>query len=182
MKAKTVLLLLLFLPYLVWLIAILIMGMPFDSILNTLIEGFSFVYAFGIIFWGIPYTTFVIGMFFWSRNKSAKEIYSALSESPLLLALITLAEFVVLFLFLGLTSADRSSLLDLVGGFFNIIVYSLMAMIGIFIYGYAFIFVGRVVYRTFERLKWIKDEETISSNASSINGESSMNHFKGSGD
>jgi hypothetical protein len=165
MKAKTVLLLLLFLPYLIWLITIPAMGMPFDSVVNTFLAGFSFVYAFGIIFWGIPYTTFVIGMLIWSINKSAKEIYSALSQSPLSLALITLTESVILFfvlLFSGLISGERSPILDVIGGLFNIIIYALIAMIGIFIYGYAFVFLGRAVYRTFERLKWIKDEEAVS--------------------
>src|SRR5512142_1670387 len=98
MKAKTFLLVLLFLPYLLWLITVPMTAISSDSVIGKLLVGFSFIYVFGILFWGIPYTTFVIGMLFWSRNRSAKQIYSALSQSPLSLALLTLAEFVILFL------------------------------------------------------------------------------------
>src|SRR6266508_1494527 len=142
MKRKTLLLLLLFLPYLIWLAAIPFIGLPFDSVLHTLTAGFSIVYTFGIIFWGIPYTTLVIGLSFWSKNKSAKELYDVLAQSPLLLAWITLAEFLLVYLSVGLfgsltglTSGSQLSLLELAGGFFSIIAYALMAMFGIFIYG-----------------------------------------------
>jgi hypothetical protein len=161
MKSKRALLLLLGLPYLVWLAAIPFVGLPFDSVSNTLITGFSIVYAFGILFWGIPYTTFVLGVLLWSRCKSATELFGVLSQSPLMLALITLAEFLLVFLASALFPSSRSSILDFVGGFFNTLVYSLMAMFGIFIYGYAFVFLSKQVFRAFVRLKWITDEEGI---------------------
>ncbi len=171
MRPKTLLTLLLFLPYLIWLVAILFMGLPFDSILYTLVAGLSIVYAFGIVFWGIPYTTLVIGILFWSRGKSAQELYDVLSRSPILLAWITLAEFILAYLILvlfGISNAltlelgHQVELLELAGGFFGSIFYAFMAMVGIFIYGYMFVFLSKAVYKAFESRNWLKDEGDIS--------------------
>jgi hypothetical protein len=158
MNRKTLLLVLLGLPYLIWLVAIPLSGMQSDSVVFSLASGLSFVYLFGIIFWGIPYTTLVIGMLFWSRNKSAKEVYNGLSQFPLWLALVALVEFLIVFLYWELTSGNQVSLLEFVEGFFGTIGYSLMAMFGIFIYGYAFVFVSKGIYRVVERQNWFKDQ------------------------
>ncbi len=174
---------LLFLPYLLWLIAVPMTAILSASVVSKLLVGFSFIYAFGILFWGIPYTTFVIGMLFWSRNRSTKEIYSALSQSPLSLAFLTLAEFVILFLIIFLgerVSGEPSPIVNFIGGLFYIVIYWFMAMIGIFVYGYAFVFLGKAVYRKFEDLKWIKEEEVISSEIPSRGAESFMKHSKDS--
>lgn len=166
MRPKTLLILLLFMPYLIWLVAIQFTGLPFDSVLHTLSAGFSIVYGLGIIFWGIPYTTFVVGILFWSRGKSAKELYDVLSRSPVLLAWITLAEFVIAYLILVLVGVSQAyslgvgrqlDILELLGGFFGSIFYAFMAMFGIFIYGYIFVFLAKGVYRAFERWNWLKD-------------------------
>jgi hypothetical protein len=159
MKAKTLLLLLLFLPYLIWAIAIPFVALPTKSTLLGIVTGFSIVYTFGIVFWGIPYTILIISVLFWSRKKSAKEVYAALSQSPLWLALITVVEFLVVYLYLVLTSEIRFSPLEDLG---NLVVYSFVAMFAIFIYGYAVVFLSKSVYRVFERRKWIRDEEGIS--------------------
>jgi hypothetical protein len=161
MKSKRLLLLLLCLPYVLWLVAIPFIGLPFDSASHTLIAGFSIVYTFGILFWGVPYTTFVLGFLLWSRHKSAKEIYVALSQSPLSLALIILAEFLFAFAVSSLVPDSQLSLQDFIGGFFNTIAYSLMAMFGIFIYGYVFVFLSKYVFRAFVQLKWVIGEEGI---------------------
>jgi glucan phosphoethanolaminetransferase (alkaline phosphatase superfamily) len=175
MKPKTLLLALLFLPYLIWTIAIPFMALPTTSTLQGIVTGFSIVYTFGIVFWGIPYTILVIGVLFWSRKKSAKEVYAVLSQSPLWLALITVVELLIVYLYWVLTSKIRFSPVEDLG---NLVVYSFVAMFAIFIYGYAFVFLSKGVYRAFERLKWIKDEEGISHDASSSDIESSMRNFK----
>jgi glucan phosphoethanolaminetransferase (alkaline phosphatase superfamily) len=177
MKPKTLLLSLLFLPYLIWAIAIPFMALPTKSILQGIVIGFSIVYTFGIIFWGIPYTILIIGVLFWSRKRSAKEIYGILSQLPLGLALITVAELLVVFLYLGLNSEIRFSLLEDLG---NLVVYSFTAMFTIFIYGYIFVFLSKGVYKVFEHLQWIKNEAGISQDTSSYSSESSTNNLKGS--
>ncbi len=156
MKPKTLLLLLLFLPYLIWVIAIPFVALPTKSTLQGIITGFSIVYTLAIVFWGIPYTVLVIGVLFWSRKKSAKEVYAILSQSPLWLALLTVAELLIVYLYWVLTSEIRFSPLEDLG---NLLVYSFVAMFVIFIYGYAFVFLSKAVYRAFERRKWLKDEE-----------------------
>ena len=168
MYRKTLLLLLVGLPYLIWLVAIPLSGMQSDSVIFSLTSGLSFVYLFGIIFWGIPYTTLVIGILWWSRNKSAKKVYNVFSQSPLWLALVTLVEFLIVFLYWELTSGNQASLLEFVEGFFGTIGYSLMAMFGIFIYGYVFVFVSKGIYQVVERQKWFKDEEEITPETSRV--------------
>jgi hypothetical protein len=156
MKPKTLLLLLLFLPYLIWVIAIPFVVLPTKSTLQGIITGFSIVYTLGIVFWGIPYTVLVIGVLFWSRKKSTKEVYAVLSQSPLWLALIMVVELLIVYLYWVLNSEIGFSPLEDLG---NLLVYSFVAMFAIFIYGYAFVFLSKVVYRAFERRKWLKDEE-----------------------
>ncbi len=135
------------------------MALPTKSILQGIVNGFSIVYTLGIVFWGIPYTFFVIGVLFWSRKKSAKEVYEVLSQSPLWLALLTVVELLIVYLYWILTSEIRFSPLEDLG---NLVVYSFVAMFAIFIYGYTFVFLSKGVYRVFEHRKWIKDEEEVS--------------------
>jgi hypothetical protein len=175
MKPKILLIVLLFMPYLIWAIAIPLMALPTKSVLQGIVNTFSIVYTFGIVFWGIPYTIFVIGVLFWSRNKSAKEVYAVLSQSPLWLALITVAELLIAYLYLVVTSEIQFSPLEDLG---NLVVYSFVAMFAIFIYGYAFVFLSKSVYRAFEHLKWINDEEGISQETSSFDTESSTSNFE----
>jgi len=179
MKSKTLLLSLLFLPYLIWAVAIPFMALPTKSILQGIVTGFSIVYTLGIVFWGIPYTVLVIGVLFWSRKKSAKEIYAVLSQSPLWLALITVAELLIVYLYWVVTSEVRFSPLEDLG---SLVVYSFVAMFAIFIYGYIFVFLSKGIYKAFERLKWIKDDGGISQDTSSYSPGSSTSNFKSSED
>ena len=161
MKSRRLFLLLVGLPYVIWLLVTPLIGLPFDSVSTTLIAGFSIVYSFGILFWGIPYTTFAFGFLLWSRHKSAKEIFAALSQSPLVLALITLVEFIMVFAVFVLFLSSRPPALDLIADFSNTVAYALMAMFGIFMYGYAFVFLSKFLFRALVRLKWVIDEEGI---------------------
>jgi len=179
MKPKTLLLTLLFLPYLIWVIALPFMALPTKSTVLGILTVFSIVYTFGVIFWGIPYTILVIAVLFWSRKKSAKDVYAVLSQSPLWLALITVAELLIVYLYEVLTSEIRFSPLEDLG---NLVVYSFVAMFAILIYGYVFVFLSKGIYRAFERRKWIKDEEGISQDSSSFDIESPSSNFKGSED
>jgi hypothetical protein len=165
MKPKTFLILSLFLPYLFWIMTLLLMALPTNSTIQEIVIGFSFFYSFGILFWGVPYTTLVIGIILWSRKKSAKEVYRVLAQSPLWLALITLGEFLLVFFYSALTSDPPT---DFTRGFVNTIVYSCIAIFGIFIYGYTFVFLGEGLYSAFERRKWIRTEEGNSPDASSL--------------
>ena len=177
MKPKPVLLTLLFLPYLIWVLAVPFITMRLDSTLQSIIAMFSIVYTIGIVFWGIPYTILVIGILFWSRNKSAKEIYALLSRSPLLLALITAAEFFIAYCYFVITSKIAFSPL---ADFFTLIWYSLLAIVGIFVYGYAFMFLSKGLYKTFEHFKIIKNEEDISQAASNAADELLTSNLKDS--
>jgi hypothetical protein len=159
MKSKSLLLALLLLPYLVWVALVPFVAIQTNSGLRQVVAGLSILYTFGIIFWGLPYTLLVVGLLFWSRNKSAKEVYSVLSHAPLWLTLITVAELLIVYLYWLLTSKIRFSPLEDLG---NLVVYSFITMFATFIYGYAVVFLSKGVYRVFERLKWIKDEEWIS--------------------
>jgi hypothetical protein len=178
-KPKALLLILLFLPYLLWVPSVLLMGISANSVLTTIVAILSVVYAFGIIFWGIPYTTLVLGILFWSRGRSAQALYDVLSRSPILLAWITLAEFVLAYLILvvfgvfnalSLGFGNQIDILELVGGVFGSIFYAFMAMFGIFIYGYIFVFLAKGVYRVFESRNWLKDEENVSLDGLRHNG------------
>src|SRR5688572_30295948 len=107
MKPRTFLLSLLLLPYLIWVAAtvfslflvwILIYTIGIIPGVGNLllgVYGFSTVYSFGIVFWGVPYTIFALGFFLWSKNKSSKKTYSTLLYSPLLLACIAAAAIMI---------------------------------------------------------------------------------------
>jgi hypothetical protein len=109
-----------------------------------------------------------------------------------LLAWITLAEFVLAYLILVLFGVSNAltlglghqiDFLELVGGFFGSIYYALMAMFGIFIYGYFFVFLSQGVYKAFERRNWLKDEGNISMDVLSPYGlESSTDNLNDSKD
>jgi hypothetical protein len=155
MNSKTLLRGILFLPYLAWLIAIPLANLPTTPMFSFAVVGVSGAYLVGIVFWGIPYTILVIGLLLWSGNKSAKEFDAVLPRSPLLMALLTVAELSVLYLYYALTSQIRlSPFMDFLGFTW----FLLLGVVGSFIFGYAFFFLGKAIYRVFGNLRLIKEE------------------------
>jgi hypothetical protein len=153
MNAKTLLRAILFLPYLAWLIMLPLTNLPTTSMFQLVVVGVSVAYLVGIFYWGVPYTILVVGLLLWSRNKSEKEFDVFLSCSPILLALLTIAELTVLYLYFVLTS--QVYLMD----FYDFTWSLFLAVLGSFIYGYAFLFVGKTIYRILESLGFIKDDK-----------------------
>jgi hypothetical protein len=167
-KPKTFLISFLFLPYLLWVVSVPLMLLRLDSFLHTIIASFSIVYNFGIAFWGIPYTTFVLGVLIWSRGKSAEELYAVLSRTPILLAQITLAEFVLANFLVGIFAlafaaisgeGHKIDFLELIGGSFGSFFLALIAILGVLIYGYPFMFLGKAAYGIFKNRRWFKKDD-----------------------
>src|SRR5688572_25355602 len=163
MKPKTFLIAMLFLPYVCWLVALLLstsrnslIDYPvLGSILGILIFA-SVIFMGGIVFWGIPYTLLVIGLLIWSKNKSATKIYIVFFYSPLLLTALT----TILFLIIGLGSALISGFQTaLAENLFSSIWFSFLAALGIGIFGYFFVGISAGIYKILEYLKIIKNEE-----------------------
>lgn len=192
-KPKTFLLSLLLLPYLVWVVAavfsliliwplIYTIGIPISFLTESipilgksfgLLYSFILAYVFGIVFWGLPYTLFVIGFFFWSKNKSTKKTYSSLLYSPLLLALIP----VVGLMSLGLFSIASGKTLPL-ENWRNLGLISLLGVALCLIYGYIFVGLGMAGYKLFDFLKLLKSESEISQDISGLDIPPSDDNFK----
>lgn len=140
-------------------VALLTEGIPSPGILSQFLGGLYFfilIYVFGIVFWGIPYTLFVIGFFLWSKNKSIQETYSALQRSPLILALITALGFMVLGLVGRFASGKILSLED----WKNLGLISLLGVALCLIYGYIFVGLGMAGYKLSDFLKLRSESET----------------------
>ncbi|MBX3038923.1 MAG: hypothetical protein KF758_18575 [Anaerolineales bacterium] len=164
MKPKSFLLSILFLPYLIWVLAVIFslflvwiliytIGL-IPGVANLLLALYAFaaVYAGGGIFAGIPYTFFVVGFLFWSKNKSEKNIYSALIYSPLIVAFISALVLITI----GLISRFASGIFPPMKDLINLGQISLFGVVLILIYGYILVGVGIVGYKTFDSRKWLK--------------------------
>lgn len=84
----------LLLPYLLWgLSALVIAVAPQETspTWTTLLMPVYF-YAFGVLVWFIPYTVLAIGMWVWSRDKSATSLFKAAMISPLVLVVFMVIE------------------------------------------------------------------------------------------
>ena len=92
MKSQTYFRLALFLPYILWGICALILVLfgaldgewmdQAESILLVLGWVVS-IYAFGILFWFIPYTLLAVALWIWSIHKQAQTILRVFAASPL---------------------------------------------------------------------------------------------------
>ena len=84
----------LLLPYLLWgLSALVIAVAPRETspTWTTLLMPVYF-YAFGVLVWFIPYTVLAIGMWVWSRDKSATSLFKAAMASPVIFGVLMLLE------------------------------------------------------------------------------------------
>jgi len=194
MKPKTFLLLQLLLPYLIWIMAavfslfliwplIYTIGIPISFLTEGIpilgkflgaLYSFVLAYVFGIVFWGVPYTLFAVGFFFWSKNKSTKKTYSALLYSPLLLAFIPAVGLMILGLFSRIISGKIPPLED----WKNLGLISLLGAALCLIYGYIFVGVGMAGYKLFDYLKLFKSESEISKDISDLDTIPSSDNIK----
>ena len=78
-------------PYILWgicaLVAFLLSSQEASEAWNIVLIPVMF-YAFGILFWFIPYTILVVGMWIWSRNKSKATLYKLAMLAPVLLSFL----------------------------------------------------------------------------------------------
>jgi hypothetical protein len=155
MKKPTFIRLSLLAPYVLWVIftgLIFAMSVVFPSsesfpIVSGVIA-ISFVYSFGILVWGIPYTLLALGLWIWSRGKSADTMTRVFALSPVFLAILIAAFGLVLIW------RDSNSLSDIGEG--------MLALGGIAIaFGYGTIGVVFIAYRVLRAGKFIVPEGEI---------------------
>lgn len=100
MKLRTYFGFALFLPFLLWLICLLISLMASGADLSSPPDTFFIpiaYYTVGIILWFIPYTILAIGLWNWSKNKETIEIRNAALATPFIFYLLLLGEAVLTF-------------------------------------------------------------------------------------
>ncbi len=56
----------------------------------------SFLYVFGILLWGIPYTILAFCLWLWSRRKPAGSIAKAFAVAPWIMSLLVIGELAIL--------------------------------------------------------------------------------------
>ncbi|MCC6500563.1 MAG: hypothetical protein IT313_09890 [Anaerolineales bacterium] len=99
MKTQTFVRLSLLFPYALWVVLASFMvvmskifpaseSLPIFSALLTI----SFIYAFGILVWGIPYSILALGLWIWSAKKDANTMKKVFIFSPLMLAILVAIE------------------------------------------------------------------------------------------
>lgn len=186
MKPKSFLLSLLLLPYLGWAIAAvfsLVLVWPilygfgiFAVLLNEIfpslgtleafryfgwflkaLVGITFAYFLTVVFWGVPYTIIVISMFIWSKNKSTEQTYKALFYSPCLLALLSVAGILSVFLISRISLGAQILQED----WRNIGLISLLITTLCLVCGYFFVGLGMVGYKLLSLRKILKSEDEI---------------------
>ncbi len=100
MKPRTYFVVALLFPYILWGMCALIVASL--SLVQEMPETWNIVlmpivfYAFGVILWFVPYTLLAIGMWIWSRNKSATALYKLSMLAPILLLPLMLIEAVLI--------------------------------------------------------------------------------------
>ncbi|NJC96739.1 MAG: hypothetical protein C3F07_12865 [Anaerolineales bacterium] len=98
MKPRTYFGLALLFPYVLWILCALIVfglsSLETPEFLNTVFMP-VFFYAFGILLWFVPYTILAIGLWFWSRGRSAAILYKAGVVAPFLLVALMLVELLL---------------------------------------------------------------------------------------
>ena len=82
-------------PYALWIVCALIAyslsGQETSTGWDTLLMP-VFFYAIGILLWFIPYTLLAVGLWIWSRKKSATGLFRAALAAPVLMGTLMLLE------------------------------------------------------------------------------------------
>lgn len=147
---------LLLIPYFAWAIALLFALLGSATTRNSdasnalvdLFAGVTSFYTIGILLWGIPYTILTVGLFLWSLNRPASTIFTAFIFSPFLLSILMVME-IALVSFWPPQTLSMESLMDFLS-------YVLVAVIPTLLFGYGFVGLGVIIYKTMQRLGWIR--------------------------
>lgn len=152
-KPQILLRVFLLIPYFAWGIGLLFTSLVSAtasnlSTINTFFEaiiGVVSIYTIGIVIWGIPYTILAVGLLLWSINKPAQIIYKVFVFSPLLLSILTAVE-------IALISFWPPQVLSIEGlmGFLSSL---LVSIIPILIFGFVFVGVGSILYKSVRHLQ-----------------------------
>jgi hypothetical protein len=157
-KSQNLLRLLLIIPYLAWGIALtcsLLISATASELSATyaffdIFAGVTSFYAIGIIVWGIPYTALTLGLLLWSIQKPESTIYKVFALSPFFLAVLTLAEIVLIYFW-------PPQVFPL-GGLTEFLSITLVVVIPTLLFGYAFVGIGILVYKAMGRLDLLRTE------------------------
>jgi len=123
MKPRTFFGLALLTPYLIWIICvsilILLLQLEIPPNWDILVMPILF-YSYGIILWFIPYNLLALGMWFWGKGKTTKQLYRLALTAPVLL--LTIMAGVALWISLPIDSVSEAtrdilSQIALLGGF-----------------------------------------------------------------
>ncbi len=169
MKTKNYLRLSLLIPFLVWLVCLLIFVAWSSLAPNSLgmdgSEGIAGIvllpllfYLFGIIGWLLPYLVLALILFLWSFRSQGQILMKAFSLSPLVMTMLVLILVNALSLDNGgwtpFSSNPTTNMLDVLGS------NALFAGLTL-VWGYICVGIGYGVYRILQRYGFIKDEEAI---------------------
>jgi len=163
MKTQTYLRFSLLAPYLIW---VFFAGITF--IMNKLDSRFLensalsflgsavFIYAFGIILWGIPYTILAVSLWLWSRKKEGRKIARVFAFSPIFLAFLIAIEISIMTYGSAIFSGESTSV--------SVDMWTSVAALGLFsvVYGYLFIGITAGIYGVLKKSNLLTDEEDAS--------------------
>jgi hypothetical protein len=157
MKPKTFLGLALLFPYMVWvicaLIAFLLSSQDLSATWNTVLAP-VFYYVLGIVVWIAPYTILAIGLGFWSRGKTARQVAKVFAFSPFMLAIL----LVVMMLLVSINWNNLGAAgLTYLAPDFGILVAAIAGLA--LVYGYFCIGMIVGIYKILKMLKMIKVEQ-----------------------
>lgn len=151
MKPRTCFKLALLVPYILWgicaLIFLLVSSMEIPENWSIVLMPLVF-YVFGIILWFIPYTVLAVGLWIWSRNKSAKSLSKSAILAPILLAILISIEAI-------LVTLPSDSVSEFVAA-----ATSQSAVVGVFslIFGYLCVGIAAGVYKILRARNFIEEE------------------------
>ena len=158
-KPQNLLRSLLLIPYFAWAIGLLFVYLVSVSTGNSYTQnaffdaltGVAAIYTIGIVIWGIPYTLLTLGLWLWSNNKPAPTIFKVFVFSPFLLSILSVVE-------VGLITfwPPEVSSLEVLTDFPS---YLLITVIPTLVFGYAFVGMSSILYKSMRQLNLIIIEE-----------------------
>ena len=171
MKSQTYLRLSLLVPYVLWGVATIIVlltpaltnpSVEPNAMMNAL-AGIAFIYAFGIILWGIPYTLTALGLWFWSRGRPARQMVRVFAFSPFMLAILLAMEiFVTSINWTDIRAGFSQQPSELGGSMLSVGVLAL-------VFGYLCIGIAAGTHKILKSLNVIRDENESTPNMTSQN-------------
>ncbi len=155
MKTQTFVRLSLLFPYFLWAVLtgfMVVLSEVFPEseslpILSGIIT-ISFVYSFGILVWGIPYTILALVLWIWSKGKTLRTMTRVFALSPLMMAVVVAIVMTILLGRNGGASSDIGESILALGAF------SL-------VYGYGTIGIVAGIYKLLRMGNFIQPEKEI---------------------